>query len=154
MNGFFIIEFWQLILALALGLAIGTERTFAGKTVGMRTFALVSLGSCLLVIISNLVIEQTASLVGPNGLDPLRLAAGIVTGVGFLGAGMIFHPANSSDDRVSGLTSAAGLWVASAVGVAVGFNLYVVAIFATALTLLTFAGLIAVENSIKRHIPH
>jgi putative Mg2+ transporter-C (MgtC) family protein len=139
--------FWQLILALALGLAIGTERTFAGKTAGMRTFALVSMGSCLLVLISNMVQLQYSV-----DFDPLRIAAGIVTGVGFLGAGMIFRPTNSDTEHVSGLTSAAGIWVASAVGVAVGYELYAISIFATALTLITFAGIIAVEDRIRRHL--
>ena len=78
--------FVQITVALLLGGLLGLERTFAHKTAGLRTYSLVSMGSCLLIIISNLVIAPLSNI---SGIDPLRLAAGIVTGIGFLGAGLI-----------------------------------------------------------------
>jgi len=135
----------QLLLALSLGLILGTERTFAGRTAGMRTYALVSMGSCLLIVMSNNVIASAASSLDP---DPLRLAAGIVTGIGFLGAGIIIF--KEGDSKITGLTTAAGLWVACAIGMAVGYSLYTIAIFGTILTILSFSVLWHVEMGIKR----
>ena len=79
-------SFVQLAIATGLGLLLGTERTIAGKNAGMRTYALVSLGSCLLILVS-VSVSQSFSAV--FNFDPLRLAAGIVTGIGFLLAGII-----------------------------------------------------------------
>src|SRR3989344_1404033 len=85
-------SFVQLAIATGLGLLLGTERTIAGKNAGMRTYALVSLGSCLLILIS-VSVSQSFSTV--FNFDPLRLAAGIVTGIGFLGAGIIIFKDSS-----------------------------------------------------------
>ena len=114
--------FGQLLLAVILGIAIGLERELAHKTAGMRTFAMVSLGSCLFSIISQ----------GIMGADPARIAAQIVVGIGFLGAGSIIF----RERHVQGLTTAAGLWAVAAIGMAVGFKLYLISIFAAALILL------------------
>ncbi|NQV88225.1 MAG: MgtC/SapB family protein [Parcubacteria group bacterium] len=135
--------FVQITVALLLGGLLGLERTFAHKTAGLRTYSLVSMGSCLLIIISNLVIAPLSNV---SGIDPLRLAAGIVTGIGFLGAGLIIF----KDSKISGLTTAAGLWVACAIGIAVGFELFSIAVFATSLTLFTFSVLWIFENKIKK----
>ena len=135
--------FVQITVALLLGGLLGLERTFAHKTAGLRTYSLVSMGSCLLIIISNLVIAPLSNI---SGIDPLRLAAGIVTGIGFLGAGLIIF----KDSKISGLTTAAGLWVACAIGIAVGFELFLIAVFATSLTLFTFSVLWIFENKIKK----
>ncbi len=135
-------SFVQLAIATGLGLLLGTERTIAGKNAGMRTYALVSLGSCLLILIS-VSVSQSFSTV--FNFDPLRLAAGIVTGIGFLGAGIIIFK-NSS---LEGLTTAAGLWVASAIGISVGYGLYALALFSTVLTLFVFTALWFVETKIK-----
>lgn len=134
--------FIQLTIATGLGLLLGTERTIAGKNAGMRTYALVSLGSCLLILIS---ISVTQSFSTVFNFDPLRLAAGIVTGIGFLGAGIIIFK-NSS---LEGLTTAAGLWVASAIGISVGYSLYALAVFSTVLTLFVFTVLWFLETKIK-----
>lgn len=126
--------FKQLLLALFLGAAIGVEREVAHKSAGMRTHALVALGSALFTIVS-------ASLSGPT-IDPTRIAAQIVTGIGFLGAGMIVF----DQSRVKGLTTAAGVWTAAAIGMAAGFNLNSLAIFSTFLTILVFVVLWPIER--------
>lgn len=132
----------QLFVAVVLGIILGAERVIAGKTAGIRTYALVSMGACLFVIISTVV---TKSLLGLTNVDPLRVVAGIITGVGFIGAGLIVF----RDASVRGLTTAAGLWVAAGVGVAVGYKLYILAIFSVALTIFIFTILWFLENKIK-----
>lgn len=131
--------FKQLTLAALLGALIGMERELAKKTAGMRTYALVSTGAALFSIISVVVFNQ---YLGVSSLDPSRIASQIVVGVGFLGAGMIiFH-----ESKVQGLTSAAGLWVSAAIGMAVGYKLYAIAIFSTILTLFIFVILWKLEG--------
>ena len=126
--------FKQLLLALFLGATIGIEREVAHKSAGMRTHPLVALGSALFTIISR-------SLTGPT-IDPTRIAAQIVTGIGFLGAGMIVF----DQSRVKGLTTAAGVWTAAAIGMAVGFDMNALAVFASILTILVFVVLWPVER--------
>jgi len=122
--------FFRLSLSLGLGLVVGLERAAAGKTAGGRTYALVSMGAALFAIISTMVSQL---YVGVN-VDPLRMAAQVIVGIGFLGAGMIIF----KEKKVSGLTTAAGLWVSSGVGLAVGYGFYPIAVYATLLTLITF----------------
>lgn len=130
-----LIIFGQLLLAVLLGVILGTERSvIADKQAGTRTYALVALGSCLLSIIS---ISVTSQYLGLVTFDPMRVVAGIVTGIGFLGAGVIIF----KDDTLQGLTTAAGLWVSAGIGIAVGYGLYAIAIFTTILTLLVFTSL-------------
>lgn len=140
--------YMPLIVALLLGMLLGVERTFAGKTAGMRTYGLVSTGSALFVVISQIVLADS---VGIASFDPMRVPSAIITGVGFIGAGLILFRHN----QLKGLTTAAGLWVACGVGIASGMGLYAIAGFATFLTLFVFTGLWFVENRIKafRHIP-
>lgn len=135
-------HFIQLIIALILGSVLGLERTLAGKTAGMRTYALVSLGSCLFILVS---LEVIANYITLTSLDPLRVASSIVTGVGFIGAGLIIF----SNDRVRGLTTAAGLWVSAAIGVSVGFAYLQMAIFTTLLVLFTFRIMWYLEHRVK-----
>ena len=131
--------FRQLSLAVLLGSLIGIEREIANKSAGMRTHALVALGSTLFTVISQ-------TLTGPT-IDPTRIAAQIVTGIGFLCAGLIVF----NNSRVQGLTTAAGVWVAAAIGMAIGFKLYAIAIFTTILTILVFVILWPLERRfIKR----
>ena len=134
--------FLQLILATLLGSLLGVERSLAHKVAGMRTYALVSLGAALFVIIGQ---DVLATL--PNGItfDPLRVAAQVVTGIGFLGAGLIFV----YQEKLQGLTTAAGLWVAAGIGMAVGFGQYEIAIFTTIITLLVFTSFWYVERRIE-----
>jgi putative Mg2+ transporter-C (MgtC) family protein len=144
LTGFIIqglVPFSQLFLALLLGALIGIERTAAGKTAGMRTFSLVSMGSCLFILVSQMSLSTFA--VG-QVFDPTRLAAGVVTGIGFIGAGLIiFH-----DNKLKGLTTAAGLWVSCGIGMAVGFQLYAISISATILTLFSFTAMWVLERRI------
>ena len=125
-----------MLLAVFLGALIGVEREIAHKSAGMRTNALVALGSALFTIAPVL-------LSGP-AIDPTRIAAQVVTGVGFLGAGLIIF--DQSHAKVKGLTTAAGVWVAAAIGMIVGFGLYEVSVWATILTILEFAILWPIEQ--------
>ena len=137
-----LVAFGQLALAALLGGLMGLEREYVGKAAGMRTYSIVSLGAALFTILSINVLE-----VVPNAInfDPGRIAAQIVVGVGFLGAGLIIF----REQKVQGLTTAAGLWTSAAVGTAVGFKFYWSAIFTSLLVLFIFTALIIVESWIK-----
>lgn len=111
----------RLLLAVVLGAAIGFQRERAGKPAGLRTHALICLGSALFTVVS---------LFGFGiGADPSRVAAGIVTGIGFLGAGVIFRGLRR--DGVAGLTTAASIWTTASVGLAAGVGMYLAAIVVT-----------------------
>jgi len=133
----------RLFVALVLGMIIGTERVWAHKTAGMRTYALVSMGSALFVIISN---EMVKYYTGFSGMNPLMIVSQIVVGVGFIGAGLIF----TKDSRLVGLTTATSLWVAAGIGMAAGFRLFNIAIIATFLTLFIFIVLWFFEEQLKK----
>lgn len=135
----------RLVIAVALGGLVGIERTLAGKTAGMRTYALVAMGSSLFVLISQIISSQFVNL---TNFDPLRMASQIIVGIGFIGAGLVFH--NSREMTTSGLTSAAGLWVSAGIGMACGFGLYSLAIIAALLTLIVFTVLWYVEKAFKK----
>ncbi|MEK7567484.1 MAG: MgtC/SapB family protein [Patescibacteria group bacterium] len=136
--------FIKLTLAILLGGLIGVERTLANKMAGLRTYAFVSLGSCLLVIISILTTSQFFNV---TNFDPLRVASAIIMGIGFIcGGAIIYH-----DNRLLGLTTAAGMWVASGIGVAVGFGYFTLAIMTTVLTLFIFSTLWEVEEKFKKN---
>ena len=135
----------RLVIAVLLGGLVGIERTLAGKTAGMRTYALVAMGSALFIIISLAVSFQFINIASFN---PFVIAPQILVGIGFIGAGLVFH--NGQDMHTSGLTSAAGLWVAAGIGMACGFGLYALAIIAALLTLLIFTILWYVEKGFKR----
>ena len=130
----------SLALALVLGAALGLERSLAHKTAGVRTFGLVSMGSCLFVIIARFVIPTIETF----NYDPLRMAAGVVMGIGFLCGGVIVF----RDSTLTGLTTAAGLWVAAGIGMAVGYGLLSLAIFATATTLFVFTVFWFIEQKV------
>ena len=129
----------RLLVAMVLGGTLGLERELAGKKAGMRTYALISVGSALFVVISALVTEK---FVGISNFDPLRVASQIIVGIGFVGGGLIIFVEN----KVQGLTTAAGLWVAAGVGMASGFGLYVVAVTASAIALFIFIVLLFVDR--------
>lgn len=141
--------FIGLLLAVLFGAILGIERNLAGKTAGMRTYALVSLGSALFVDISRLVLVSSGvGLIG-TGIDPLRLASQIVVGIGFIGAGLMIM----REGHLTGITTAAGIWVAAGVGMACGFGLYTLALFAVGLSLAIFTILWVVERDyIKRSL--
>jgi|SRR3989344_2679237 len=115
----------RLILAAIAGALIGYEREYMGKAAGLRTYALVSLGSCLFTLVSVFGVQQLPPVDAPSeffnyNYDASRIASTVVSGIGFLGAGSIILRGS----RVEGLTTAAGLWVAAALGMAIGFGYY------------------------------
>lgn len=131
----------KMLLSLVLGAAVGYERKRRGQIAGVRTFALISMGATLAMILSIYVPQEYLGL--KNG-DPGRIAAQVVTGIGFLGAGAIIQMKGS----VRGLTTAAGIWMVAAIGMAVGAGLYAVAIVST---ILIFFTLILFERYERRH---
>ncbi|WP_116131570.1 MgtC/SapB family protein [Tropicimonas sp. IMCC34043] len=119
----------RLVMASLMGAVIGFEREVTGKPAGMRTHILVALAACLFALIAQ-HITVTMSATGPDmRFDPLRLVAAITNGVAFLGAGTIIVALH----RVKGLTTAAGMWLAGAVGLATGIGSLGLALIATAL---------------------
>jgi putative Mg2+ transporter-C (MgtC) family protein len=143
----FAVSQWEIItrltVAVFLGLLVGAERSRVGKRAGMRTYALVSLGACLFIVIAGMVSFKYADTFV---FDPLRVASQVVVGIGFLGAGVIFV----QRQVLTGLTTAAGLWVVAGVGAACGYGLYVVAAYVTVLTLIVFEVLWYVEERFVR----
>jgi len=133
----------KLLIALLLGGAIGVERVWAHKTAGIRTYALVSMGSALFVVVSSEMVNAYASF---SGMNPLMIISQIVVGVGFIGTGLIF----SKDSKLMGLTTATGLWVSAGIGMASGFGLFKIAIIATILTLFIFIVLWFLENLLRK----
>lgn len=135
--------FVNLFIAMVLGMVLGIERFVAHKTAGMRTYTLISIGSALFVIISQVV---TTQFLGATTFDPLRIAAQVVAAAGFLGVGAIVH----RDNQVSGITTASGLWVAAGIGMACGFGLYGLAVIVTVLSLFTFIVFWFIEEQIRK----
>ena len=121
----------RLLLAGVLGAVIGLDREYRAKEAGFRTHFLVSLGSALFMIVSQYGFAGVLGEAGV-GLDPSRVAAQIVSGIGFLGAGIIFI----RNRAVSGLTTAAGIWATAGVGMAVGSGMYYIGIAVTVLIVL------------------
>ncbi|MGX7393604.1 MgtC/SapB family protein [Carnobacterium mobile] len=127
------IFFLRLVLASILGGSIGINRELRAKEAGIRTHFLVSLGSALIMIISQHGFNDVIDMAGYE-LDPARVSAQVVSGIGFIGAGMIIIQKYS----IKGLTSAAGIWTTAGIGLTVGGGLYFVGISATILTLIGF----------------
>ena len=133
----------KLLLAVLLGGIIGFEREIAGKPAGLRTNILICVGACLLMDVSTRI-GLTAS--GMRIGDPGRIAAQVVSGVGFIGAGTIMQ----AQGTVTGLTSAATIWVVAAIGLAVGGGFYVEGIGAGLLVTFVLAGLGNLEHYVRR----
>lgn len=137
----------RLLIAAALGLAMGIERQLKRKSLGLKTILVISIVSCLLTIVS-----IQSSYLFPAGtmaeirMDPLRLAAQIVSGVGFLGAGVILR---KDDDTISGLTTAAIVWGAAGIGIATGAGFYVEAFVGVALLLFSVELLPVIVNKLS-----
>lgn len=113
----------KLLLAALFGGIIGAEREYRSKTAGFRTMMMISVGSCLFTVISSLLSHANS---------PERIASNIVTGIGFLGAGVIFK----GENKVNGITTAATIWVVAAIGMGVGMGQYETATYACTLILL------------------
>ena len=110
----------RILVAVVLGGILGIERERKNRAAGLRTYALVCIGACVVMITNQYVYQvfQTG--------DPVRMGAQVISGIGFLGAGTILVTAHS---RIRGLTTAAGLWAAACIGLAIGIGLYEVALF-------------------------
>lgn len=126
----------RLLVAMAIGFLLGIEREHRDKSAGLRTLTLISLGSCLFMIVSITLNMGTTD----------RIASNIVTGIGFIGAGVIFK----SEKGVNGITTAATIWATAAVGMAVGNGLYLASLCACALVLIVLALFIRFEQLIVR----
>ena len=124
----------RLCTAGMLGACIGIERELRAKEAGIRTHFLVALGSALMMIVSQHGFGDLMPVIGYGRFDPSRVAAQIVSGIGFLGAGIIIF----RKEAIQGLTTAAGLWVAAGIGMSVGGGMYVLGLAATVLALICF----------------
>jgi uncharacterized membrane protein YhiD involved in acid resistance len=136
----------KLLLATLLGGAVGMEREIAGKPAGLRTNILICVGAALFTQLSVDIARIGFTPDGRPYGDTTRIAAQIVSGIGFLGAGAILHGGGS----IVGLTTAATIWVVAAIGVAVGAGAYVDALGATALIMVILVGLRPVEGALLR----
>lgn len=136
---------WGILLAVGLSLVIGVEREFYAKAAGMRTYTLVGMGSALFTVVSKYgFLDMVASDFART--DGSRVAAQVVSGIGFLGAGLIFV----RRDAVRGLTTAAGIWFVAAVGMAAGAGLHLLAVAVTTLYLVVMFGI----RPLSSRMPH
>ncbi|PQA93356.1 putative Mg2+ transporter-C (MgtC) family protein [Chryseobacterium piscicola] len=130
-------ELLLIFISVFLGLCIGTEREYRNKSAGLRTFILVCFGSCLFTILSIKI-----------GVDnPDRLAANIITGIGFLGAGVIFK----GDNKIDGITTATTIWATASIGMAVGSGYVYLSFLGTVLVLLILSSLTYFQNYIDQN---
>lgn len=139
----------RLVVAAVLGACMGLERSLAGKHAGMRTYALVSLGSALFTVAGLVASYQ---LVAFAGVNPLQIAASIVIGIGFIGfigSGLALRAEHAAE-----ITTASGIWLVAAVGMTAGFGYFAVALASTVLGLLIFTVLSRVENRLRGRFGH
>jgi putative Mg2+ transporter-C (MgtC) family protein len=143
----------RLVLSVILSGLVGFERQLHRRHAGLRTHILVSLGSCLIMLTSLYVFDIYK---GIANLDPARIAAGVITGIGFLGAGTIIR----EGEGVRGLTTAASLWVVAGIGLAVGCGFINAAIYTTLLVLVALVflrfmeGILLSEEERKEEVKH
>jgi len=141
-----VVVIFNMLGALALGLVVGYERSYHGRAAGMRTYGLVCMAACALTVVAGYPhFWYGGQIASTTGADPTRVIQGIITGVGFLGAGVIMHEGLN----ISGLTTAASIWAASAIGIMVGIGFYASSI---ALTLLTAACMMWV-STLEKWLP-
>ena len=137
-----------IVLSIILGFALGLEREITNKFAGLRTHMLVCIGSCVFTLLSIHAFPMAATSDTPAGFgDPARIAAQILTGIGFIGGGTVLRQGAT----VSGLTTAATLWVAAAVGMACGCGMIFLGFISTFLTLMV---LVAIRHFEKKFILH
>ena len=130
-------ELLLIFISVVLGLFIGAEREYRNKSAGLRTFILVCFGSCLFTILSIKIGVK----------DPDRLAANIITGIGFLGAGVIFK----GDNKIDGITTATTIWATASIGMAVGSGYVYLSLLGTVLVLLILSSLTYLQNLIDNN---
>ena len=121
----------QLALAVILGAVIGLEREYKKKGAGFQTYSLVSLGACLFTILAFKFFNLFSGEAGIS-FDPSRIIQAVAIGIGFIGAGVVIY----RQDRLEGITTAAGLWCTAAIGIAVGAKLYFLALITTLLAVI------------------
>ena len=141
---------FRLLLAMLLGGIIGAERERKNRSAGFRTHILVTVGSCMFMIVSISMPMMISTM--PNGIvnnaDPGRIAAQVVSGIGFLGAGAIIQ----DKGKIRGLTTAASLWVVAAIGLAVGAGMYLTAVSTTFFLFLILSVFAKIEEKTMRKI--
>jgi putative Mg2+ transporter-C (MgtC) family protein len=133
----------RISVAVILASCIGIERSLAGKSAGMRTYAMAALGSSAFSIISQVI--QAPALVAEN---PLYLASAVITGIGFIGAGIVLFQEQSH--RGTGLTTAVGIWVSAGVGLASGYGLFNLALATTIVAIVILTGFWFVERAANK----
>lgn len=137
----------RLAVAAGLGLCVGLERELLGKPAGLRSHTLVSVGSATFILMGLTVLFGVADATnGVVQIDPTRVIQGVITGIGFLGAGSIIR--NAGD--VTGITTGASVWVAGAIGLSAGMGLFALAGMVTALALVIISGLGQLEPYLAR----
>ena len=143
----FIFFIMKLLLAMVLGILLGLERIHAHKTAGMRTYALITVSTAFFVSIS-LYVGQVLGPTSNGGFNPALMAANIITGIGFLGAGLIIF----KDGHIENLTTAAGMWVCAGIGMAIGFGMFREAVFVSVLTFFVMGILSFAERAIRLRV--
>ncbi len=136
--------FLQLLLAAFLGGLIGLEREYKRKEAGLKTFSLVSLGACFFTVVAVYLGSRPSHLSLLGQIDPGRVIQAVAIGIGFIGSGLIIHQRG----QVEGLTTAAALWAAAAIGIGVGVRMYFLAILGALITIGILAGLRLIEEKI------
>ncbi|MDP2913023.1 MAG: MgtC/SapB family protein [Candidatus Omnitrophota bacterium] len=134
---------FRLVLAAVLSGVIGFEREFHGRAAGFRTHILLCVGSTLVMLTSIHIFDAYYT---KGAVDPARIAAGVITGIGFLGAGTIMHSRSS----IRGLTTAASLWVVAGIGLAAGSGLYFAAVLTTMIAIITLMLFSRLEHAMIR----
>lgn len=138
----------RLGVAALLGCVLGLDREIRGKSAGMRTHMLIALGAATTAVVTTEIYDALHGDFPDTRADPLRMIEGVMTGVGFLGAGAIIRAGGS----VHGMTSAANIWICGAIGLACGAGLYVVAMVAFGFAVLVLTGLWFVEKLLHRSL--
>ena len=136
-------DLFAMLLSTVLGTIVGWERQVGRKPAGLRTHVLVCLGSTMFVLMA----PHAMRSFGMNQFDPTRIVHGVVTGVGFLGAGSILR----HEGYVAGLTTAASIWIVAAIGTAVGVHAYMLAVVGTVLALVVLEWYRWVERRLSAH---
>ncbi|WP_461206190.1 MgtC/SapB family protein [Clostridium sp. DL1XJH146] len=141
----------RLIISVLIGGIIGFEREYKNRPAGLRTHMLVCVGSCVVSIIQILMIEEATNMITANPalnasikVDIGRMSAGVISGIGFIGAGTIIHHKGS----VSGLTTAATLWIVACIGIAIGMGYYFLCISTTVIIILV---VVLIKKFEKKH---
>ena len=133
---------WRLVVAALLGVLVGTERSMTGKHAGMRTYGLVALGSALFCLVGTFASYQLAYF---SGINPLQIAGSVAIGIGFIGSGVAMYRGEHPGE----LTTASGIWVVAAVGLACGFGFYTFATITAALSVCLFVLVSKVEHFLR-----